>query len=149
MPDWVLWSGLLLIGALVGMALALLLLARLRVWRGDWFRGRGLQAERDARRLLVEEGFAVTATRPKLVSRLRVNGDPISFAATPDFLAEKDGQRYVVEVKRRDEGSGVANAAVRRQTLEYLYASGLPCLLVLMPAGDIELIELVSTRGTP
>ena len=53
-------------------------------------------------------------------------------------------EKYVVEIKR--DQSGVRSAGVRRQVLEYLVASKLPCLLVTMPDGEITEINLIKTR---
>ncbi len=131
----------LLLGLLLGAAGAWFLAARNRSWRGGRIHDRGRRAEASAQKLLAREGFSVTAVEPRLESRLLVNGEPHRFETTPDFLARKNGQTYVVEVKRRKDGKGVANASARRQALEYIHASSLPCLLVIMPAGVIELIE--------
>ena len=75
-------------------------------------------------------------------SELLVNGELEHFNVTPDLLVERDGQQYVVEIKRYRERGWISNAAVRRQILEYLHASGLACLLVRMPEGLIDHIDL-------
>lgn len=135
-------AGLIIIGACLIFALGLAAAVFLNRWgksaSGAKIRKLGKQAEKDAVRLLEEEGFRVMKTEPRIRHKLRVNGKPVAFHITPDFLVEKDGQRYVVEVKR--EG-GVQNASVRRQALEYMEAAQLPCLLVIMPGGYIDLIE--------
>ena len=107
---------------------------------------RGRRAERNAADLLEEEGFAVLDTQPRIASPLRVNGDPEQFVVTPDMLVEKDGVRYVVEVKVHDDRAGITSAAVRRQVIEYMHATGMPCLLINMPEGDIDLIEFTEPR---
>lgn len=103
---------------------------------------RGRRAEMNACTLLESEGFEILDAQPHFTSSLMVNGDLSQFDITPDFLVVKDGVRYVVEVKSFNDRTGVANAGVRRQVMEYLHATGLPCLLVRMPGGDIDMIEL-------
>ncbi len=132
--------------ALLLVFIAGLLMARSGQQRGKRRRGRlvrdlGLKAEAAARSLLEQEGFQVIDHAPLLEHQLLINGEAISFLITPDLIVEKDEVIYVVEVKR--EYSGISNAGVRRQVLEYLVASGYPCLLVTMPEGELDLIELL------
>ena len=90
----------------------------------------------------------MVAAQPVFSSQLHVDGSSKKFDVTPDFLVERNGKRYVVEVKRLDRGeASVSNADIRRQILEYLYVSGLPCLLVQMPQGIIEAIALPAAQS--
>jgi len=50
-------------------------------------------------------------------------------------------RRFVVEIKSAPEHAGIRTAAVRRQVIEYLWAAEMPCLLLTMPAGEIEIIS--------
>lgn len=103
---------------------------------------RGRRAEHRARDILESEGFEILDIEPRIESRLLVNGDDTTFVVTPDLLVSKDGVQYVVEVKQLDDRSGVSSASVRRQVIEYVYATGMPCLLIRMPEGDIDMVEL-------
>lgn len=109
--------------------------------RGTVNRKRGKRAEHEARKLLERKGYKVLDEQPHFTHTLCVNGVPLSFDVNPDLLVRRDGIDYVVEVKNCNESSGVNNAAIRRQVIEYLRATGLPCLLVNMPEGRIDLIE--------
>ncbi len=104
--------------------------------------GRGRRAEKKAVRLLKKNGFRILETAPSITSSLLVDDVPRRFTVTPDFLATRDGQTYVVEVKRYRAGNSINNAGIRRQVLEYLIAAELPCLLIAMPEGSIEEIDL-------
>ena len=125
-----------------GLALATFIIRRLRIRLGSVNRKKGQAAEQQARDLLEEEGFEVLEVQPRFSNELLLDGTPTRFEITPDLMVIKDGQRYVVEIKRYREGCSVQNAGIRRQVVEYLLASGLPCLLVKMPEGEIDLIEL-------
>ena len=92
--------------------------------------------------MLKSEGYTILEVEPVFHSELLVNGELEHFNVTPDLLVERDGQQYVVEIKRYRERGWISNAAVRRQILEYLHASGLACLLVRMPEGLIDHIDL-------
>ncbi|MDJ0839011.1 MAG: hypothetical protein QNK37_20995 [Acidobacteriota bacterium] len=127
---------------IVGMLLAIWAVALRQRMRGRRNRNRGRTAERRARKILKKAGYTNVASSPVFTTALLVDGEEETFDVTPDQLVEKDGLQYVVEVKRYRENSGVANATVRRQVLEYMIASGLPCLLVQMPEGEISVIDL-------
>ncbi len=105
-------------------------------------RARGMRAERRAVKLLRKNGFRLLSPKPVFCSELIVNDQPESYEITPDLLVEKDDQVYVVEVKRYRDNGGVSNAGTRRQVLEYLHATDYPCLLVRMPEGVIDVVEL-------
>ncbi len=109
--------------------------------RGTVNRKRGKRAEHEARKLLERKGYKIIDEQPRLSHTLRVNGAALSFDVNPDLVVCRDGVDYVVEVKNCNESSGINNAAIRRQVIEYLRATGLPCLLVNMPEGRIDLIE--------
>lgn len=104
---------------------------------------KGRRAEHEAADLLEAEGFKIIDRNPRFTNQLGVNGDQELFEITPDFIATKDGVNYVVEVKNYSGHTSIHNAGVRRQVFEYLHATQMPCLLVRMPEGDIDLIERV------
>ena len=137
---WLLALALLCFG--LGLVFAFYLYRRLLRRAGSLNQRQGRSAEKKAVRLLQREGFKVLDVHPRFTCHLLVNGEESQFEITPDMLVEKDGVAYVVEVKRYNDGSGIGNASIRRQVLEYLYAGGMPCLLVRMPEGEIDLIEL-------
>ncbi len=138
------WIAALAVVALV-IALTLYLVLRVQRWwarrLGSANRRRGRKAEHQARKLLERQGYKVLDEQPRIAHRLLVNGAPASFDVNPDMLVRRDGTDYVVEVKNYNDSTGINNAAIRRQVIEYLRASGLPCLLIHMPEGRIDLIE--------
>jgi len=146
--EWVeRWPELLVALPILTFLLGVSMTWRLVRWsgrrRGRGSLHRGRRAERRAMRLLKKQGFRILEITPVIESELIVDGAPRRFTITPDFLVDDgDGHEYVVEVKRHHQGNSIANAGIRRQVLEYLYASERACLLVAMPEGIIEEIEL-------
>jgi len=103
-------------------------------------RRRGEKAERRAHFLLEKNGFEVLESQPNFQAHLDVDGELREFDITPDFLVEKDGVLFVVEVKRTN-GDAIARASNRRQVIEYLMATGMPCLLVNMSLSEIQVVD--------
>lgn len=103
-------------------------------------RRKGQKAERRAFLLLEKNGFEVLEDQPRFQTELDVDGDLRAFDITPDFLVAKDGIQFVVEVKRTN-GEAIARASNRRQVIEYLMATGLPCLLVNMSSSEIQVVD--------
>lgn len=104
--------------------------------------GRGRRMERKAAKLLKACGYHVLDDKPKLTMMLRIEGEAVKFDITPDFLVEKDGTQYVVEVKYwQGANPAIHNANIRRQVIEYIAASGLPCLLLEMPEGFVTCVD--------
>jgi hypothetical protein len=137
---------LLLVAALLGLALGSLLQ---RLWRdrrdrrqGSLNYDRGYQLEEDAAALLEDCGYTILKRSPELTMILRVEQRETPFPIKPDFLVEKDGVQFIVEVKYwQAQTPAIHNANIRRQIIEYLAASGLPCLLLEMPEGYVSLID--------
>lgn len=138
------WIAVLALVLLV-IAVTLYLALRFQRWRarrlGSANRRRGRKAEHQARKLLERQGYKVLDDKPRFAHTLLVNGAPASFDVNPDMLVCRDGTSYIVEVKNYNDSTGINNAAIRRQVIEYLRATGLPCLLIHMPEGRIDLIE--------
>jgi len=134
-------SLLLALAFLLGLVCTLYLTGLARRLLGSRYRKRGLRAEKRALRLLRKKGYRVLEHQPRFRSLLYVDGFLTAFEVTPDFLVERDGRRFVVEIKSAPEHAGIRTAAVRRQVIEYLWAAEMPCLLLTMPAGEIEIIS--------
>jgi len=79
---------------------------------------RGISAERIARRMLESKGFSIIGTNYKIKSK----GENI---AEIDIVAEKDGERYAIEVK-----SGKASLSSIRQTYANAKLAGFRPLLI-------------------
>lgn len=131
------------LGFLLGVLLAVWVVRRHRSFAGNRNRALGDVAEGNALRILKKLGFRLLEIQPVFSSRLWVDGNLRTFEVTPDFLVERNGKRFLVEVKRLNRGdASVSKADIRRQVLEYLHVSNLPCLLVQMPHGIIEAVAL-------
>lgn len=151
-PDWFSsWTDstllLPLLGATLGFVLALWLRIRMERWWGRIRQKRGTKREMEARHWLEQEGFQVIECHPQLDFSLEVNGETRHFIITPDFLVRLDDQIFVVEVKAGRRDHALEQASVRRQVIEYMLASGLPCLLLDMPNEKLDVIEALPAPG--
>ena len=133
---------LLVLGFFLGSLGALSLSRWLIRRRGSRNLKLGRRAEKRAAKILKSQGYEILDFNPVFACRLLVNGKPVNFQITPDLLVALDGEWFVVEVKRYNGDSAITNAGVRRQVLEYLYATGLRCLLVHMPEGQVDLVDI-------
>lgn len=133
----------------LGIALAAVLAAMLlsaRTWkrsrRARQRAQRALAGESAAERLLIDSGFAVVERQVNLTWELRVNGAPMMVPLRVDLLVERDGRRYVAEVKTGTQAPRVETAATRRQLLEYRLAAPVAGVLLVSPeGGHIQEIE--------
>ncbi|MCA9602982.1 MAG: hypothetical protein R3A78_10605 [Polyangiales bacterium] len=133
------------------LCLELLLVGVRRAWRS--YQGRvhakaGLAAERRAESLLRKRGYRIEAVHAESPWRVRVNGELREFRLRADFLAWKDGARFVVEVKSGERGRTVASAETRRQLLEYALAFDVDGVLLLdARERSLERIEFVALHA--
>ena len=150
LQNWIAANKFLLLlasGFLLGLACAFYLALLFRRWLGGRHRKKGRKAEKKAVKLLQKRGFRVLERDPAFASELLVDDHVTRFPVTPDLLVERDGQRFVVEIKSYRDNISIQTASIRRQVLEYLWASGLPCLLVTMPEGNIEMVDFADRSG--
>ncbi len=101
---------------------------------------RGISAERIARRMLENKGFTIIATNYKISSK----GENIGEI---DIVAEKDGEKYAIEVK-----SGKASLSSIRQAYANAKLAGLKPLLICKKSDEatkeaakklgVEILEL-------
>lgn len=140
---------------MLGLLAGLLLLQSLRL---AWLRGAasrrvsrhrrtGEAGERGAKRLLGRQGFQILGEQVSGRYEVLVDGEAHQVNLRADFLVEKEGRRFVAEVKSGEESVKVTGRATRRQLLEYLYAfevSGI--LLVDMRDNEVRRIEFPLRR---
>ena len=143
-PEWTTYAFwvALLVGFLCGIWLTLILARRYRRFLGGRRARLGRRAEKKALRVLRKNGYRLLERQPQFEHSLLVAGQLKQFIVTPDFTVRKGGRIFAVEVKSSRAGPLVSQAGVRRQILEYLLATKLPCLLVRMPEGQITTICL-------
>ena len=79
----------------------------------------GAKAEVDAVELLERNGYTVRDGQVRASNVFLVDGEPVSYYVRADYLADKDGQVFVVEVKSGDTAPNPKHSATRRQLLEY------------------------------
>lgn len=82
-------------------------------------RRRARRGERAAVDLLRERGFSIVSTQPTQSWEFELDGEPISVDLRADALVERDGSRFVAEVKSGTQAPDVRTSATRRQLLEY------------------------------
>ncbi|MED5373061.1 MAG: hypothetical protein VX899_18730 [Myxococcota bacterium] len=131
---------LLLLAGLFGLAALMWWRASTRGSRRSRARnGRALSGEEEAEDLLEQEGFTVLERQLRGSWELVVDGEVIEVGVRADLLVERDGLRYIAEVKTGDLAPDVGYAPTRRQLLEYWFVfepDGL--LLIDMEAGLVQ-----------
>lgn len=129
----------------LGLAALLALIALVQTARILWLHGeasrrakrrivRAIQGERDAERFVRERGFKILAVQPEYVWQLSVDGRPAQVVLRPDLILERNGRRYVGDVKTGQSAPNPLMTSTRRQLLEYLIACDVDGVLVI----DIE-----------
>lgn len=83
---------------------------------------RAAVGEQRALAWLEERGFRVLGAQVCVEHPVAVDGRVVKIALRADYLAERDGARYVVEVKTGALAPRIETSATRRQILEYRVA---------------------------
>jgi hypothetical protein len=127
------------VAGLCASALTCVLIARaLARWRSRLAARRrsrrALQGEVEAEELLAARGFAVLDRQAGLLWSIECDGEPHPVELRADLLVERDGRRYVAEVKTGRSAPLLTNAATRRQLLEYCVAYQVDSVLLV----DVE-----------
>ncbi|MDP6935328.1 MAG: hypothetical protein QGG40_20580 [Myxococcota bacterium] len=108
-----------LLVALFGGMLALWSSRRVRVWRMQRRFARGRAGEVEAAQLLEARGYRLLDEQVTRTAGLWIDEQWQEITVRADYLAERNGKTYVVEVKTGKEAPNPAHAATRRQLLEY------------------------------
>jgi hypothetical protein len=125
-------------------------------WAGRWLRRfavrrrqqLALQGERDGARLLAAQGFRVLEAQVAHQYVYECDGKPHEVRLRADYLVERDGRRYLAEVKTGRQAPSLTSAATRRQLLEYAHAYQVDgVLLVNMNAGAIRRVAFAQAAG--
>ena len=80
---------------------------------------RAQRGEHDAEALVSSLGYEISARQARLDWIIDVDGEPMTVELRADLLVERDGKRFVAEVKTGDKAPKLSHAATRRQLLEY------------------------------
>ena len=83
---------------------------------------RAVAGEERAAELLARKGFSVLGAQAVIDHPVRIDDRVVTVALRADYLAERDGLRYVVEVKTGALAPRIETSATRRQMLEYRIA---------------------------
>gem|GEM_PF-561912 len=108
-------------------------------------RAAGADGELRAEPLLRAQGYAIVARQAPVSYDVAVDGERFEIALRADFLLERDGRRYVAEVKTGRLAPRLETSATRRQLLEYRVAFDVDgVLLVDVDAGRVHSLEFPS-----
>ena len=100
---------------------------------------RAVAGEERAAGLLEGQGFSVLGAQAVIEHPVRIDDRVVMIALRADYLAEKDGLRYVVEVKTGSLAPRIETSATRRQMLEYRIAFDVDgVLLVDAESGNVH-----------
>lgn len=100
--------------------------------------------------LLTAAGFAIVDRQARHALPVDVDGERYDAGLRCDYLVERDGERWVAEVKTGQDAPSLANPATRRQLLEYQVAYGaVGVALVDATAGVVHEVrfDLASPAG--
>ena len=95
-------------------------------------RRRGKKGEKASIKLREKNGYKILKEQIKLDGFLLVDDALRKFELRPDLLLEKDGIRYIAEIKN-GEVADPSNRNIRRQLHEYSYYSGHDIILLVDP----------------
>lgn len=108
----------------------------------------GRRAESEGYRLLERRGFKLVERQALAEVVVEVDGEAQVFTVRADALVEREGRRFVAEIKS-GESATVTSRATRRQLLEYAYAFGVDEVLLVDPAeGRVSRVRWKRQRGT-
>jgi hypothetical protein len=106
---------------------------RRRSWRARSRSRRALAGELDAEALLQAHGYRVCERQVRASYVARVDDAEVDVALRVDLLVERDGGRFVAEVKTGEVAPDLTTAATRRQLLEYATALDVDGVLLVAP----------------
>lgn len=138
---------LFILGSIIGIIIFLRL--------GKYFRSRKLKlqlyrsrnAESKASKLLISEGYKIIESQKRRPIFTYLNGVEFSNWVQADYVVEKKGKQYVVEVKTGEKATQITNSATRRQLLEYFYIYQPEGILLLdMESGKIQDVQFQTIK---
>lgn len=113
-------------------------------------RERGMAGEARAEALLRALGYSVVGRQVAARYGLDVDGDLVAVDLRADYLVERDGRRYVAEVKTGRLAPRLDTPATRRQLLEYRVAFDVRgVLLVDADTGAVRAVTFPLPAGAP
>ena len=130
-------NNLLLLTLIICVAIFFIWLGwKIRLWWKNFLfmllRKRGKKGERTSIQLLERDGYKVLEEQIKLNGYFFIDDALTEFVLRPDLIVEKDGVRYLAEIKT-GEVANPSNRNTRRQLHEYSYYSGHEVILLVDP----------------
>ena len=120
---------------------------KIRLWWKNFLfmlvRNRGKKGERSSINLLEKNGYKVLDEQIKLNGYFFIDDELNEFDLRPDLLVEKDGIKYIAEIKT-GEVANPSNRNTRRQLQEYSYYSNQDVILLVDP--DKKTIKRLSFK---
>ena len=80
---------------------------------------RGRAGEQQAAELLRQEGYKVVDKQASREASMWVDGRRLAVRVRADYLVQRNGKKYVVEVKTGKKATDPTSTSTRRQLLEY------------------------------
>jgi hypothetical protein len=109
---------------------------KIRLWWKNFLfmllKKRGRKGERNSIILLENYGYKILDEQIKLNGYFFIDGKLSKFDLRPDLLVEKDGVKYIAEIKT-GEVANPSNRNTRRQLHEYSYYSNQDDVLLVDP----------------
>jgi hypothetical protein len=140
--SWLMIALLIAVSIVSIQALASVGRAWLRRRRARARLARAFAGDRQAASFLERLGYTVLGAQVSCTYPVRVDGENVSIALRADYLVERDGRRYVAEVKTGQTAPRIATPGTRRQLLEYRVAFGVEgVLLVDIEAGRLYEVD--------
>jgi len=97
--------------------------------------------ETNAEGLLESLGYRIVSKQSHRRSYVLIDGVRMDFSVYPDFLAERGGKLFVVDVKTGKQTQKLHGAGIRRQLIEYCLIFGTPNALIVN--GDTSVVSLI------
>lgn len=106
------------------------------------------KAEDRAAKLLISDGFKIIEAQKRRQIITCLDGREYLNWVQADYVVEKKGKQYVVEVKTGEKATQITNSATRRQLLEYYYIYQPEGILLLdMECGKIQEVQFQTTES--
>jgi hypothetical protein len=96
---------------------------------------RAQRAERDAAGLLEARGFEVLGSQVRQSWSLMADSEELQFTLVADYVVERQGRRWVAEVKTGERALDLRHGPTRRQLLEYRQAFAVEGVLLVDAEG--------------
>ena len=101
--------------------------------------------EQHAEQILEEAGYQVLERQVRCIWWMEVNGEEEEFEIRADLLVERNGERFIAEVKTGEKATDPSFPPTRRQLLEYRLAFD-PHRVLLVDAEAEEIMEVSFSR---